>query len=285
MEHTAAADADATMETAANGETTPAPDATRDGSAQKRERSTIEFPYMDLADALAVAKAIHKTTASSPCQSDQLAAAMDLSMRSSGFRMRMSTARLFGLVESDRGSGGAKLTPLGQMVVDAKREREGKAKAFLNVPLYAKLYELYRGKVLPPSGALEREIAALGVAQKQTDRARQAFERSATAAGFFEAGRDRLVAPGIANSETPASQSRSDQGGNGGGGDGGSGRGRDHPLVKGLFDALPLTETMSSLERWRWLRAAEINLSFAYDSPEGDNGEIDIKLTRDGGGA
>jgi hypothetical protein len=282
MEYTVAADADAATETTANGDAMPAPDATKDRSAQKRERSTIEFPYMDLRDALAVAEAVHKTTGSTVCQPDQLAAALGLSMRSSGFRMRMGTARLFGLVESERGSGGAKLTPVGQMVVDATRERGGKAKAFLNVPLYAKLYELYRGKVLPPTAALEREIAALGVAQKQTDRARQAFERSATIAGFFEAGRDRLVAPGIASSETPASRDRLEQAGNGGSGDGGSGRGRDHPLVKGLFNALPLTETMSSLERWRWLRAAEINLSFAYDSPEGDSGEIDIKLKRDG---
>lgn len=108
--------------------------------------------------------------------------------------MRISTALLFGLIESDRGSGGAKLTSLGQMIVDTSREREGKAKAFLNVPLYSKLDDVYRGDVLPPTAALEREIAALGVAQKQTDRARQAFERSATAAGFFEAVRDRLVA-------------------------------------------------------------------------------------------
>jgi hypothetical protein len=254
------------------------------GESKKRERSTIEFPYMDLTDAVAVAQAIHKTTGSSPCQPDQLAAAMGLSMHSSGFRMRMGTARLFGLIESDRGSGGAKLTSLGQMIVDVSREREGKAKAFLNVPLYSKLYEVYRGKVLPPTAALEREIAALGVAQKQTDRARQAFERSATAAGFFDRGRDRLVAPGIADGETPSASSRPEPGGNGGGGRGGSGRGRDHPLVKGLFDALPQTGEMSLAERARWLRAAEVNLSFAYAPAPDDAGEIEIKIRKGGPG-
>jgi hypothetical protein len=207
-----------------------------------------------------------------------------LSMHSSGFRMRMGTARLFGLIESDRGSGGAKLTSLGQMIVDASREREGKAKAFLNVPLYGKLYEVYRGKVLPPTAALEREIAALGVAQKQTDRARQAFERSATAAGFFDRGRDRLVAPGIADAETPNAGSRPEQGGNGGGGRGGSGRGRDHPLVKGLFDALPQTGEMSLAERARWLKAAEVNLSFAYAPAPDDVGEIEIRVRKSGPG-
>lgn len=57
----------------------------------KRERSTIEFPYMDLEDAVEVAQAIHRTTGSTPCQHDQLAAALNLSMNSSGYRVRIAT--------------------------------------------------------------------------------------------------------------------------------------------------------------------------------------------------
>ena len=45
--------------------------------------------------------------------------------------------------------------------------------------------------------ALERETAQLGVAVKQTDKARQVFERSARQASFFGAGPDRLVRPRV----------------------------------------------------------------------------------------
>jgi hypothetical protein len=63
------------------------------------------------------------------------------------------------------------------------------------VPLYSAIYEKYKGHLLPPMKALEREMLSLGVSSKQTDKARQAFERSARQAGFFEAGDDRLVRP------------------------------------------------------------------------------------------
>jgi hypothetical protein len=44
-------------------------------------------------------------------------------------------------------------------------------------------------------------MARLGVSPKQKERARQAFQRSAEQAGFFQHGSDRLVAPAM--SETP----------------------------------------------------------------------------------
>jgi len=52
--------------------------------------------------------------------------------------------------------------------------------------------------VLPPSAAFERDIVGLGVAEKQKDKARQVFERSASQAGFFEAGKSKLVMPAVA---------------------------------------------------------------------------------------
>jgi hypothetical protein len=39
--------------------------------------------------------------------------------------------------------------------------------------------------------------AGLGVAKKQTDKARQTFQRSAQQAGFFAYGQDRLVMPAV----------------------------------------------------------------------------------------
>src|SRR5207237_6915037 len=77
-------------------------------------------------------------------------------------------------------------------------ERGAKADAFLRVPLYSAIYERYKDGVLPPAKTLETEIVGLGVAEKQKTRARQAFERSAQASGYFEHGNNRLVRPGVA---------------------------------------------------------------------------------------
>jgi hypothetical protein len=240
------------------------PNLARDADTQTRERSTIEFPYMDLDDAIAVAKAVHDTSGSGVCQHDQLAAKLETTTSSSGFRVRISTARTFGLIETDRSGSGVRLTALGKMIVDNGRAREAKAKAFLAVPLYSKIYELNRGKVLAPPAALEREMADLGVAQKQTGRARQAFERSAQAAGFFESGRDRLVAPGIA--EEPPKKEEPKKGGSGGGGDG------DiplhlHTMIRGLLEKLPPPDSKWPItEQAKWLRTAAHMFGLIYAS-------------------
>jgi hypothetical protein len=41
------------------------------------------------------------------------------------------------------------------------------------------VFEKYQGGVLPPAAALERDFVALGVMEKQKERARQILERSA----------------------------------------------------------------------------------------------------------
>jgi hypothetical protein len=69
--------------------------------------------------------------------------------------------------------------------VDPQQEREARARAFLSVPLYKAIYDKYKGGVLPPAAALERDVVGLGVAEKQTGRARQVFERSAEQTGFL----------------------------------------------------------------------------------------------------
>jgi hypothetical protein len=246
----------------------------------KREQSTIAFPYMDLDDAIAVARGVHETTGASPCQQDQLAAKLNLSMNSSGFRMRLSAARLFGVIESDRG-GAVRLTSVGQMIVDPSRERDAKVKAFLAVPLYGKLYEHYRGKVVPPTPALTRELIAFGVAQKQADRARQTFERSASTAGFFGMGRDKLIMPAGTSAESQVSheESKKENGGGSGGGSGGNEFGDVDPLVIGLFRRLPRAGTdWDAAGRKKWLETAANIFDLIY---EGEGGiKIDFAMAQ-----
>jgi len=248
--------------------------------AEKRERSSIEFPYMGLDDAVEVAKAIHGTTGSGWCQQDQLAAALSMSMASSGFRVRLSTAKLFGLIESERGASGVRLTDLGHQVVDPSQERSAKVEAFLQVPLYKKLYEHHRGKTLPPPAALERVMAEFGVAKKQTDRARQTFDRSAMSAGFFEFGRDKLVMPaGAGAPPLPKEEEVKETGGGGGGGGagaGGSGGGlTGHPVLDALVQTLPKSgDSWDAQGRRQWLTM----VAMAFDMAYGADGAVKLKF-------
>ncbi|MGD9894356.1 MAG: hypothetical protein AB7U18_23965, partial [Dehalococcoidia bacterium] len=171
----------------------PATDVAVDAD-RKRERSTIGFPYVDLDNALSVARSIHEK-GGGQCELDQLAAWMGHETVSSGaFNLKIAAARLFGLIEGERQR--IRLTSLGRDAIDPQKEQRARATAFLNVPLYRRIYDEHRGSLLPPDGGLEREIQQFGVAAKQADKARQTFQRSAAQAGYFAAGKTRLVMPG-----------------------------------------------------------------------------------------
>lgn len=239
----------------------------------KNERSTIAFPYLDLEAAEEVAKAIWSRTASSPCPVDELAAALGMTV-SGAFRMKTATARVFGVVEKD-GRSAFRLSPLGLRLVSPGSEPGARVDAFLAVPLYNKIYDSYRGRLLPPAKALEREMQTFGVSSKQTDKARQAFERSARKAGFYEAGDDRLVRPKVAenNGQEPPPTAEAPA----------SAPPRPAPpsqtddrlaLIKQLVSYLP--EQLTNEKLAQWLRAAEMNLRFSHNV----EGEIKIEIVR-----
>jgi len=200
------------------------------GDDVKREQSTIAFPYLDLDSAIEVARAIYNRGGIGGCTVEELAAEMNQTV-SGAFRLKTGTAKTFDLVEKE-GRSGFKLSDLGKQIISQETEQAARAEAFMRVPLYASVYEKYKGHLLPPSKALEREMQGMGVSSKQTDKARQAFERSARQAGYFESGEDRLVRPRADSltrkEETPADtrvdtkkvETRGGGGGGGGGKDG-----------------------------------------------------------------
>ena len=171
------------------------------------------------------------------------------------------------VVDIEAETGRFRLSPLGRRAVDPARERDANAKAFLTVPLYNAVFEKYKGGVLPPAAALEREIVEIGVAEKQKHTARLVLERSAQYAGFFEHGKDRLVMPGVASDEhrEPAKTDESEHRGSRGKGSGGDGEKPRHPLIEGMSQSLPFNgETWTLEEAADWLHAAAYNLRFAY---------------------
>ncbi|MDG4889470.1 MULTISPECIES: hypothetical protein [unclassified Mesorhizobium] len=235
-----------------------------------RQRSTISFPYMDLRSAVAFADAIHAHVGTGECDDDQLAAWTSQSAKSSTFRVQVYTARMFGVLEGD--GPRHRLTELGRQVVDPNQARAAKARAFLNVPLYRAVFDKYKGGVIPPAAALERDMVQLGVAEKQRDRARQAFERSADQAGFFEHGRNRLVQPGVIAGETPQQQPSAENGGNGGSG---GGSGPKDPLIAALIQKLPQSGPWDAVQRVAWLNLMKMAFQLTYGAA--DEIEITVK--------
>ncbi|MPZ50448.1 MAG: hypothetical protein GEU75_14300 [Dehalococcoidia bacterium] len=239
----------------------PAEDA-----AKQRERSTIGFPYNDLHDGIAVARAVHEL--GDRCGHDQLITPLGYSTVDNGsYSLRLAGARHFGLINFAK--DGATLTPLGHRIVDPQQEERGRADAFLSVPLYRKLYDEYKGKSLPPTNiGLEAVLVGYGVAAKQKDKARQVLQRSADQAGFFYQGRDRLVLPAIANRplETPGQTPPAPPPDPKGKDDGSGGGGPIYPtLIKGMLEKLPVEGgSWSKSDRDQWVKAMELILDMVY---------------------
>jgi hypothetical protein len=248
-----------------------------------REQSSIAFPYLDLDAAAEVADAVYQRSGHGSCDLDELAAEMG-QVISGSFRLKTGTAKVFDVIDKD-GRSSVKLTELGKQITQPDTAKAAKVDAFLSVPLYAAVYEKYKGQRLPPMKALEREMQNLGVSSKQTDRARQAFERSARQAGFFEAGDDRLVRPktdlitvpqGSQDDSRDKQQRRADDEDrlrrererNRHGGDG---NGPDDPLIVGLVQRLPETTGKWDAEaRAAWLRLAVSIFDVVYGKAEAD---------------
>jgi hypothetical protein len=240
--------------------------------------SSISFPYRDLEAGISVAQAIHNA-GGVPLTTDQLAGVMGLQAGSGNYVLKVATARIFGLTANN--SGKIELTDVGFDIVDRddKRQKAARAKAFLTVPLYRRVYDEFRGRSLPPRLGLEQAFVKFGVSAKQKEAARQAFEKSATQAGFFAAGPDRLIEPiigapsprsddavidddpdrlarGQNNPPPPASVAQA-----------------FHPFIQGLLDTLPEPETNWTIEgRAKWLMAAANIFDLMYKG----SGKIEI---------
>lgn len=241
-----------------------------------RGRSTIDFPYFDQDDAVAVAEAVHAVGGTS-CDWAQLAAQMKQAPGGGSFRMRVMTARTFGLLNYDRGS--VTLTDLGIHAVDQKFARAARVESFLVVPLFKAMYDKFKGAMLPPPAAIERAMEQFGVTPKTKEKARQVFMRSAKQAGFFDIDPDRLTNPPTAGSTisqptTPGSTSEKLCGNGGNGTDGSL-----PPFIKGLLEKLPTPETEWPLQaRVKWLQTAANIFDLMYKSDE-QGKSITVSLT------
>lgn len=248
----------------------------------ERERSTIAFPYSDLDAAVDVVKGVHNAGGTA-CDYDQLAAELKMEAKGGAFRLRITGAQTFGVINYERG-GRISLTELGRLLIDQQQERAARVTAFLTVPLYQRVYEQFKGGPLPPQAGLERAIEAMGVGPKVKEKARQVMLRSAKQAGFFEAAADRLVKPSVRQDTPPPANDQSGQQKPTGGNGGGNGTGDLHPLIQGIVMTIPKAGSeWSAQERMNWLTMAASIFKLIYTDPS-NGGDIEVKLKTGHGG-
>lgn len=243
---------------------------------RSREVSQVGFPYNDLENAIAVARAI-LNNGGNQLSRDQLAGALGQSPASGSFIIKVSSAKQFGLVDSRDGK--FQLSDLGFSILDKNevREKQARVQAFLTVGLYRRIYEDFKGKQLPPRPhGLEHTLVQMGVAPKQKSNARLAFEKSAKQAGFFTVDPDRLIEPIIGgfsldqNAQSEENFTTTSGGGSGPTASSPRMSGLD-PLIQGLLARLPPPgEEWSTEKRKKWLLTFEANLEMIYPTPDGE---------------
>lgn len=247
-----------------------------------RGRSTIDFSYTPLDDAEAIASAVYQVGGTA-CDWDQLATRLNQASKGGGFRLRVSGARIFGLLTADRGR--IELTDLGIRILDPKHVRAARVTAFLHVPLHKQVFDRIKGQVLPPPTAIERMMEGMGVAPKQKEKARQVFMRSAKTAGFFELSSERLTMPPNVNTDQSGG---ADGNGTGAGqlekpkkegaGSGGGDTPDMHPFIRGLLDKLPPPNSdWPEASRAKWLQTAANIFDLIY-TINGEEGGSDISV-------
>jgi hypothetical protein len=236
----------------------------------RRERSTIKFPYGDLDDALEIAGGVQHWGRS--CALDQLAAKLQQTTTSGAFRTKLYSAVTFGVVKT--GKGHVTLTPLGQRVVDPTTQADALVEAFLRVPLYKHIFEAFKGNLLPSDAGIEQEMIRAGVSPKVAAKARQAFQRSAQQAGFFRTGLGRLVEPprgsvgGVTMVEqeappppSPPAADVEDEAVS-----------HLHPLLVGLIKTIPADgEKFPPKKQRQWLEAAKVNFGLIFGTDDDDD--------------
>jgi hypothetical protein len=249
-------------------------------ASEERGRSSVDFPYFDLDSGQEVAEAVREVGVTA-CDPASLATKLNMAPDGGGFRMRLLTAKTFGLIAYGRAAGGmVELTDLGRQIADPQTQRRARLDAFMAIPLYRTLFDRLKGQVLPPPPAIERLMESMGVAPKQKDKARQVFMRSAKQAGLFELSNDRMTLPPSVNTNAPspaAPAATADEHPQRRRAGGGGGDDHLHPFIRGLIDKLPPPDSDWDLpSRAKWLTTAANIFDLMYQGSS-DTG-IKVKL-------
>jgi hypothetical protein len=169
-----------------------------------KSRSSVEFPYYDIESSSEVALVIHEREGGE-CDRPTLAAYLNYSSATNGsFLTRVAAARMYGLIETaagklrvtDRGRAIARpITPSGKLLALVE--------AFMAVELFSKVYEQFKGTVVPETAGLRNLLESkYGVVKARVAPTVRILMASAEQAGFFKAaGNRRMVMPNVTHAE------------------------------------------------------------------------------------
>jgi hypothetical protein len=244
-------------------------------SSEKQSRSNIVFPYFDLDQSIKVATAIHEN-GGGRCTPEQLAPWLGYSTTKSGtFMMRFYSAKYFGLINSVKSH--ISLTDRALAIIapiTVEETDRAKIDAFLDVPLFAQVYERFKGQALPPEIGLKNLFKTqFNIPDVRVQQALRVFFNSATQAGFFKIGgdRSRLITPVITrqpekketlvSKEEPQEKPRY----SGGSGSGGEGPPGIHSAIIGLLREMPPPGMpWSAQKKEAFLAAFKATIAFIY---------------------
>ena len=241
----------------------------------KRVRSTISFPYIAMGSCLEVAEAMHEIGGDA-CEWNQIAAHMKVAAQGGAFRQKMLATKTFGIIEYS--GQDVQLTKLGQHCIDERTSKGARVDAFLRVPLFAALFGRFDGVKLPPHAAIQRTMQELGVAPKQTAKARQSFIRSAREAGFFDLNPDRLTKPPVDQDDNDPDDPPKKKKTNGGGDE----PPPNSPLITALLAQMPPPKDGWPKEQCLvWLRTLLLSISMIYSTSFEELQGIEVTLRKD----
>jgi len=159
-------------------------------AGRSRVKSEHRYPVYDLENSIALARAIRDQGGGSADQPHLASYLGYKSTKSGSFITRVAAARAFGLIEN---SGSFLVpTPLANAIIapehPGRDDVSARLKAFMNVPLYRRLYDRYKDTQLPPPMGLRNAMEThYGIPRARTQLAYRVLMDSAGQAGLYEA--------------------------------------------------------------------------------------------------
>lgn len=121
-----------------------------------------QFPRRPLDNAMRVPLALKQHNAGNPWKSEEVAKALNLGPNSGNFWYVTAASRDYGLTEGTRDTAQISLTSLGRQAVypsSVEEEKEARIRAFLNVEVFSRVLEYYKGNNLPDRKFLSNTLA------------------------------------------------------------------------------------------------------------------------------
>lgn len=146
------------------------------------------FPFFSLEKSLPVSIAIKDKNAGNPWPPTEVAKALGYSERSSQIDNILRSSALYGLTTGSRGASHLTLEKLGREIVyapSAEAEHVAKQKAFLNVEIFSKVLEYYKGNNLPETQFLSNTLVnEFGVPVEYHEDFRRLFDENCRFVGI-----------------------------------------------------------------------------------------------------